>query len=139
MNLPFQILEHPSDLGIEVYGRSLEDIFCNAAKGLIAVIAGTSHIEPSKKRNVTIDANNRENLLVRWLSEVLFLFDTERFLIADIHMDFLHDNELKATVRGERYQSTKHDLQVDVKAITYHKLTIEEHDDFWLARVFVDI
>jgi SHS2 domain-containing protein len=54
-------------------------------------------------------------------------------------MDFLHDNELKATVRGERYQSTKHDLQVDVKAITYHKLIIEKHDDFWLARVFVDI
>jgi SHS2 domain-containing protein len=139
MQLKFEILEHPSDLGIKAQGDSLQNVFCNAAFGLMSVVAGASAIEPRESREVSVSAIDRENMLVRWLTEILYLFDAEKFLTGEIKFTFFSDTALTAHVRGETYDAGKHELKLDVKAITYHQLKIEECDGRWTARVFVDI
>jgi SHS2 domain-containing protein len=139
MPMRFEILEHPSDLGIEARGDSLQDAFCNAAFGLMSIIAGSSAIEPREGRKVNVFAIDRENLLVRWLAEILYLFDAEKFLTCEIKFESFTETALKAQLSGEPYAESKHKLELDVKAITYHQLNIEEHDGIWTARVFVDI
>jgi SHS2 domain-containing protein len=139
MNSPFTILEHPSDLGIEAYGNSRQEVFRNAALGLMSVIVETSRIEPGQERAVEIQALDRENLLVRWLTEILYLYDAEKFLTAEMKFETLTDTSLKAVLLGEQYDGSKHELKLDVKAITYHKLSVENHDNDWIARVFVDV
>jgi SHS2 domain-containing protein len=136
---PFEILEHPSDLGIEAHGSSMQEVFRNAAHGLVSVVAGASEIEPRQERMVVLRALDRENLMVRWLTEILYLYDAEKFLTADVKFETLTDTLLKATLLGEPYDVSKHELKLDVKAITYHQLKIEDHDGDWIARVFVDI
>ena len=139
MKSPFKILEHPSDLGIEAYGKSKQEVFQNAALGLMSVVAGTSRIESRQERIVEIQALDRENLMVRWLTEILFLYDAEKFLTAEIKFETLTDTSLKAVLSGEQYNEAKHELKLDVKAITYHQLSVEDHDSNWIARVFVDV
>ena len=139
MKAPFEILEHPSDLGIEAHGKSMDELFRNMALGLISVIAGTSKIQTSEYREVFVPAIDRENLLVRWLTEILFLYDANKFLTADVRFESISDTSLKATVFGERYDALKHTLKLDVKAITYHQLKIDEKDGEWTGRVFIDI
>lgn len=139
MAVKYEILDHPSDAGIKAQGGSLEETFCNAALGLISIIAGTSEIALREERTVTLRAIDRENLLVRWLTEVLYLFDAEKFLTGDARFDLFTDTSLKACVKGEPYNAVKHELHLDVKAITYHQLKIEESDGLWTARIFVDI
>ncbi len=139
MTPAYEILEHPSDLGIEAHGSTREEMYRNAALGLIFVIAGTSIIEPLIERTISIPAIDRENLLVRWLTEVLFLCDAERFLTAAVEFEVLSDTLLKAKILGEPFNAAKHNLNLDVKAITYHQLKIEGHSGDWTARVFVDI
>jgi SHS2 domain-containing protein len=136
---PFKILEHPSDLGIEAHGSSMQELFQNAAHGFMSVVAGTSKIEPRQNRSIELQANDRENLLVRWLTEILYLYDAEKFLTADVKFETLTDTLLKANILGEPYDVSKHELKLDVKAITYHQLMVEDHDGDWIARVFVDI
>jgi len=136
---PFEILEHPSDLGIEAYGATMAETFRNAARGLMSVIAGTSVIEPEEERSISIIGLDRENLFVRWLTEILFLYDAEKFLTTDVTFAIINDTSLLATILGQKYDATKHELMLDVKAITYHKLKIEKIENNWTARVFVDI
>jgi SHS2 domain-containing protein len=136
---PFEILEHPSDLGIEARGATMAEAFRNAALGLVSVIAGSSKITSCEERVISLVALDRENLLVRWLTEILFLYDAEKFLTADAKFEIINNTSLKATILGQKYDSMKHELNLDIKAITYHKLMVEKLDDIWIARVFVDI
>ncbi len=135
----FKILEHPSDLGIEAYGTSMQEVFRNAAIGLVSVAAGASKIVPRQERIVAIKALDRENLMVRWLTEVLYLYDAEKFLCADVEFETLTDISLKACLLGEPYDESKHELKIDIKAVTYHQLSIEDHNGEWIAQVYVDV
>jgi SHS2 domain-containing protein len=136
---PFEILEHPSDLGIEARGTTMAEAFRNAARGLMSVIAGPSKIESHEERLISLQAHDRENLLVRWLTEILFLYDAEKFLTADVLFSLMNDTSLKATILGQQYDAMKHELKLDIKAITYHQVQVEKLNDIWIARVFVDI
>lgn len=139
MKSQFKVLEHPSDLGIETHGSSMQDVFRNAAYGLISVVTGDSRIETRRELKVEIRALDRENLMVRWLTEILYLYDAEKFLTADVKFEALTDTLLKARLLGEPYDGSKHELKIDVKAVTYHQLSVDEHDGYWTARVFVDV
>jgi len=136
---PFEILEHPSDLGIEARGDTLENLFRHAALGLMSVMSESSKIRSIEQRGITVHARDRENLLVRWLTEILFLVDAEKFLTSDITVDQVLDTSLTAIVFGEPYHPSIHELKLGVKAVTYHQLTIQKIDHLWIARVFVDI
>ena len=117
----------------------MEEAFKHAALGLVSVIAGLSKIETYEKRLISIHARDRENLLVRWLTEILYLSDAEKFLTADITFDMINETSLKATILGQQYRPSNHKLNIDVKAITYHHLMVEQIDNYWIVRVFVDI
>ena len=117
----------------------MEEAFQNAAFGLMSIIAGSSKIESYERRSISILALDRENLLVRWLAEILYLYDAEKFLTADTKIERMNNTSLNATILGQQFDASKHELKLDVKAITYHQLMVEKIDGIWIARVFVDI
>lgn len=117
----------------------MAEAFQNAARGLMSIIAGSSKVKADEKRLISIIARDRENLLVRWLTEILYLYDGEKFLTADVKFDMMNNTSLQATVLGQQFDASKHELNLDVKAITYHQLMVKKLGDLWIARVFVDI
>lgn len=139
MNPRFQILEHPADVGIEAYGNSLEELFENAAYGLFSLISVPEGIGMGQRLHVTLDSIDLENLLVRWLNELLYLYDGENFLTAKTDVRSVSQTSLEGFIFGETYNSKKHELKLDVKAITYHQLQIENISGSWKARFFVDV
>lgn len=139
MQSPFKILEHPADLGIEAYGKTLAEAFQNAAKGLMSIILDPSTIESRESRSIHLSAGNIEQLLVKWLSEVLYLYDGQKYVGKDFIIDEITSNRLTATIHGEEFSETKHTTKLDVKAITYHQLSIHQAEDGCLVRVYLDI
>jgi SHS2 domain-containing protein len=135
----YRILEHPSDVGIEAAGRSLKEVFEYAALGLVSIIADPSTVDFAERRFVALEGSDHENLLVKWLSELLYLYDGQQFLPSDVEITRLTSQQLEASVMGESVDAQKHALKTDVKAITYHQLKVEEREDGFLVRVFVDI
>ena len=117
----------------------MEEAFTHAALGLMSVIAGRSKIEANEERTISIRALDRENLLVRWLTEILYLSDAGKFLTAGARFDMISDTSLQATIVGQKYNPSTHTLSLDVKAITYHHVMVKKIDDCWIVRVFVDI
>ena len=135
----YRILEHPADVGIEAFGHSLKEAFEYAALGLTSIIVEPVSVDPSEQRFVSLKGTDPENLLVRWLSEIIYLYDGEDFLISDVVISRLAHGELDATLTGEKVIEGKHKLKMDVKAITYHQLKVDETREGVVIRVFVDI
>ncbi len=135
----FRVLEHPSDTGLEVVASSWEGLLRTAANGLMHVIAGGSEIRPTESRRIVVVAPDREMLLVRWLSELLYLYDAEHFLAGSVRFERADEHEVVAEVAGERIDPARHALSLDVKAVTYHGLAVESGGGGWRARVFLDI
>jgi SHS2 domain-containing protein len=139
MQAGYSILEHPSDIGIEAQGDDLAEAFEQAARGMMSVIVDLSSVDCRAAREIIVTASDVEQLLVKWLSEILYLYDGQQFAAKEFQIQALTDTDLKATVKGEMYSARKHQTKLDVKAVTYHQLLVEENDKGGKVRVFVDI
>lgn len=135
----FKIIEHPADLGIEARGASLAEAFTEAAYGLISLITDRESVDPAIAETVSVSGADREQLLVKWLSEILYLMDGRRFLIRDLKISLLTQTELRAVAAGEFLSEAKHKMKMDVKAVTYHQLAVREENLGGFVRVFLDI
>jgi SHS2 domain-containing protein len=139
MDEDFQVLEHPSDAGIEARGQSLKQAFESAARGMMSLIVDPGSVEGVEQKPVTVTGTDVENLLVRWLSEILFEFDGNRFLVAGTDIKEISATRLQAVVSGETANPAKHRLRTDIKAVTYHQLSVETTAAGCVVRVFFDL
>ncbi|MGA3243331.1 MAG: archease [Bacteroidota bacterium] len=139
MDSGFRILEHPSDIGLEVWGPDLAEVFRQAALGLTSILVDPASVRVRERRTLGLKGSDNENLLVRWLSEILYLYDGADFLVSDVEIRRLQDSSLAAILKGEKVDTGHHQFRMDVKAVTYHQLNIALDENVWTARVFLDI
>ncbi len=135
----FEFFDHTGDEGLIVYGRSIEDLFKNAAEGFFEVLTIPKKVKARSPRSIAFYANGYEELLIAWLNEFLYLFDTDSLLFSRYDIRELDDHHLSADVWGERYDEKKHPIRRIIKAVTYHQLSVEEHNGRWEARVVFDL
>jgi SHS2 domain-containing protein len=134
----FQLLEHTADIGIAAAGESLAVLFQQAALGLRQLITSET-ICPLLEKQLHVTASDREELLVNWLGELLYLFEAQLFLPAQIAFDAVSETSLCATLKGEIVDPAAKPVEREVKAITYHQIKVEQGADGWIAQVFVDL
>ena len=131
--------DHPSDLGLTARGDSLAEVFEALAEGLANEICPREQVHPRHTRQICARANQVEYLAVEFLSELMSLFDLERFLPAEVHVIDINENAVRADVLGETYNSRRHELGPEIKAVTYHELEVRQDDAGWVARVLCDL
>ena len=132
-------LDHTADTGILVQADSLESLFSTAANAMFHIICPRKSQNQNEEYTISMTAPDTEQLLVNWLSELNFLFQTEQFLLSDIPEIEIENLSLKARICGEKINSGVHDIEVEIKAVTYHKLYIKKEDNNWKARIIFDI
>jgi SHS2 domain-containing protein len=135
----YQPLSHTGDIGILVYGRDLPELFAHAAWALFDLMSDATTIRPLQTTTVDVHATDLEDLLVRWLSELLYLYDTQRFLCCAATFATLEPTHLTATVQGEPFDPHRHPIDTEIKAVTYHQITVEQTAGRWQARVIFDL
>ncbi len=140
---PFEHREHTADVLIVAYGRSLEELFGNAARGVFEVITDTSRVESRVSREVKVEGVDLEQLLYKWIEELLYLHEVEGlvFGVFEVHCVERRGESymLKATVKGEPFDPAKHEYRTMVKAMTYAQMRIEKTNSVWRASFVVDI
>jgi SHS2 domain-containing protein len=135
----YELFGHTADLGLRVRAASLDDLFADAARGLVRMlVANPQDIRPVETRRFDIAGSELEYLLFDWLSELLFAFETSGLLLCEFALH-VGDVGLAATCRGETADRQRHILEHEVKAITYHGLCVARDGDGWLAEMIVDI
>jgi SHS2 domain-containing protein len=133
------LIDHTADIGIDVFGATLSELFANAAFALFDIITDLSKVEGKVEYKISISGIDKEQLLVNWLSELLYLHDVKNLLFKDFCVVNITDNQLNATVLGETFIENKHVIKTEIKAVTYHGLSIIQEDHYWKARVIFDL
>jgi len=134
----FEVFEHTADVGILARGDSVEEVFAAAAEGMFSFIIRREDVHPVETRRRTLEADDREGLLVAWLNDLLLLLNADAFVPGEVHVLECTDTRLVADVAGEPVDPARHRFRLDVKAATYHQLEIAR-DDGWTARVIFDV
>jgi len=136
---PFSFFDHTGDVGVIVRGRSLEELFQNAAGALFSLITDRRRICRRLMEAIRVSAPDLESLLVGWMGELLFLFDARGLLLRSFEFQKLEAGSLEATAWGEPYQEARHCIKTGLKAVTYHQIRVEKQGGIWQARLILDI
>lgn len=135
----FEILDHTADIGLIVYGDDLNALFENAGEGFFHIITDLRKVKRRIERPITLGAESLERLMVDWLSELLYLYDVENLLFKGFKVNFVGEDGLKATVKGEPFQEGVHVIKTGVKAVTYHQIEVRQENGHWRAQIIIDL
>jgi len=131
----FNIIDHTADVGIVAYGADMAQALANAARAMFSLITELDDVDETRHRDITVSAPDEEGLVVGWLNELIYLFDTENILFKRFDVS-LNKTQLKARGYGEKVDSQKHRLKIGIKAATYHMLKVEKGDGYRLQVLF---
>ena len=133
----YELIEHTADVGIKAYGKNISEAFANAAKGMFDIITDNSEIESIGEYEIHMQAHDLEQLLVDWLSELLFLNSAKNLVFGFFNVNVDEDNNsLLAHVFGEKYNLSKHKIGVEIKAVTYHILEVRRKRPYHVQVLF---
>jgi len=136
----FEYIDHTADVQVRCYGFSLEQAFEQTAYSLMKTISpNLEKIQIIEKKEITIKAEDKEALLFDFLTEFLYIFDVEGLIFSQVIVEKIRKigNEyvLIANASGEKFNRLRHDIGIEVKAITYSYMNIDEKN----AKTIIDI
>jgi SHS2 domain-containing protein len=134
----YEQIDISGDAGLKIWGKTLEDLFQNAAYGTWELITDPSGVREKEKREITLSSNSYEGLLVLWLNELIFLFDSYGFIGTSFSV-ILEGFSLKACVTGGIINPDINESRLLLKAATYHDLSLKKVRAIWEATVIFDI
>jgi len=143
--MPYRYLDDiaTADAAFEASGGSLESLFAASADALAGIMtARPEDIDPVETVRIECAADSPDMLLFRFLGELVYLKDARRLLLRAAGIRITAENgnySLHAEMSGEEIDGTKHLMIVDVKAVTLHRLNVEERDGVWTATVVADV
>jgi SHS2 domain-containing protein len=136
---PFEIINHTADISIKAYGKSLDELFENAALGMFNILADLEGITTSTESEIKVQAIDQEELLVEWLDELLYNFYTKYIIFCDFNITELTNTSLVAKAKGRFVGENKNRLKTEIKATTRHNLKIEKKDDIYEVQIIFDV
>ncbi len=132
-------IEHTADIGIEVEAEDLRSLFTGAASCMFGLVVDLDSVRPLESIEVTLDAGDLQELLFKWLNELIYIMDARSMLLSRFVLHRIAGDGLEATVTGERIDPARHKIQEEIKAATYHDIVVEERAEDWFARVIFDV
>ena len=138
-DLNYQIIDHTADLGIVVKGVDVKDVFIRAGYAMTDLMVKADISEKGAKRKVLVEGEDFPDLMVRWLGEILYLFDGEHILVSAIEISSISSIQLQSTLTVVPLKRGHHEILREIKAVTYHQISVERKNDGWEARIIFDI
>ena len=122
----YEQIPHTADIAVRVYGKNIKELFANAAYAMSDVIADLEGLKSSQEIDVKVNAPSLEELLVSWLSELLYIFCTKFIIFSEFEILSIDDNNIVAKAKGRPVGDNKSRLKTEIKAVTYHDLKIKK-------------
>jgi SHS2 domain-containing protein len=140
--VPFSFFDHTGDIGVDLRAVSLEQLFADAALAITEILTDPALVVSRVSVEVSLSSPEIELLMVDWLNELLYLFETQALLVRSARVTLGRKGEehrLNATIEGEPFDPGRHPIKVTLKAVTYHALEVVETAGGWRARVVIDV
>ncbi|MDI6776061.1 MAG: archease [Syntrophales bacterium] len=135
----YRVFDHTADLGVEIYGKTVEELFVNAAFAIFDLMTDLQDVKITEVRAIVTEGADWEDLLVNYLRDVLYLFNGEGLILSDYAIAEINPHHLMGEVRGEPFEPNRHRIKTEIKAVTYHQALIRENGEGWVGRVVFDV
>jgi len=136
--MKYKFLEHTADAMFEAYGKDLNELFENSALAVEECMVKLSSLKNKEKHKISLKSESIEELLYDFLSELIFIKDTEGLLFKKFKVR-IKDLNLEAECEGEKINRNTQELLDDAKAVTKHLFKVKKLKNKWLARIIIDI
>ncbi len=140
--MPYEILEHEADAGVRGIGETLEEAFCEAARGMFSLMVDIDAVRPERAVPVEVEAETLEVLFVSWLGELLALKDLEGMVFSRFEVRIERRDGTwvaKGKAWGEPLDPERHKPGVEVKAATYYGVRVGKANSHYIAQCVVDL
>ena len=137
--LPYQIIDHTADLGIIVEGTDEENLFIRAAYAMMDLMVKGNFSRKTVIKDVSLQGEDFPDLMVRWLGEILYLFEGDKLIVNSIEIKSISPIKLESMLTLTSFEPEHHQVIREIKAVTYHQISVEKVNDGWQARVIFDI
>ena len=135
----FRIVDHPADLALAVEAEILPDIYRFCAMGMTEALVGLDCVRTEISERIIIKGRDLEELLIRMLGELLYLFSTRKVVFKEFIVEYLNYEKLTLFARGEKLDDQRHAIKSEIKAATYHNLLIDTTDHGFTVTVVFDL
>jgi SHS2 domain-containing protein len=139
MQRRFEVTDHTADIGITAYGKDLAELMANAACGMLSLIIEPQTVNSTVTAKIELEERDNVTLLVVWLNTLLYELEVKRLLFKEFDIVVTGQTKLTAVCCGEKLDLAKHRLIREVKAATYHNLSIVEEKGIYSAGIIFDI
>jgi SHS2 domain-containing protein len=135
----FEPIDHTADVGYRLFAPSLPELFAVGGRALFDAITELDTVQTRVQKSLSVQAADREALLVAWLSELNFFCLTEFLLFARFDIQSLTETHVAAIAHGEKIDPRRHEIKTEIKAVTYHGLYVRATEQGWEAQVIFDV
>ena len=137
--LTYKIIDHTADTGIIVEGNDEKNLFIRAAQAMTDLMVKGDTSKKTVIKDVFIRGEDFPDLMVKWLGEILYLFDGENLIVNSIKIKSISPTKLKSILTLSSFEPERHQVKREIKAVTYHQISVDNVNDGWQARVIFDI
>ena len=131
-------LEHTGDLAIEVIADTREELLAEALTAMSRLMVDPEFIRINEDRLIPVGAGDNAETLRDLLAAALNIFVIEGFIWSDAELRQDASGSTVARLKGERFDPARHQLLEEIKAVTYHRLSVEHSGNEWRATVVFD-
>ena len=146
MDRGFKIIDHTADVGLEMWGGTPVAVLEEAALAMLSLIVNLKSVAYHLEKTVVIKADTLEDLLLKWLREILFIQEKERIVFSEVSIpkeNYSRSKEgeysITGLLRGERLNLERHDICMEIKAVTRHQMFFRRKNQLWRAGILFDI
>ena len=135
----YKLINHTADFGIHVFGTDPVELFANAAFATFDMLTEIDLLESSKTTNLRVTGDDWSDLMVNWLRELLYLWNGKELLVKKTRILALSENELSANVELDPFDPDRHEIKIEIKAVTYHQIQVSSSPQGWEAKIIFDV
>lgn len=135
----YEILDHTADVRVRIDGETFKAFLKNGALALMNLITDRAYVKSQEKIGFEVEAETGEELLIKMLGEILYINRVRDMVFHDVELEMTGKYKVKGKLLGEKFDPERHELELDIKAATYHNLKIQRVNDRFIAEVVFDI
>ena len=135
----YEQFSHTADIGVRVFGKTLKELFENAAFAMFDILADLEGLKGEITQDFELTAPNHEELLISWLEELLYNFYTKSIIFYKFEVKELSGDFLRAKAFGRLVSKNRNRLKTEIKAATYYNLKIIKKDDYYEVAIIFDV
>jgi SHS2 domain-containing protein len=139
MDKKYRITKHHSELAVRITGSSQADLFANSAYALFDVMTDPAVIEIKERIPLEIEGSDRDDLMVNWMRELLYLYQGSGYLLKEFKISQVKDTIVKAEVCGEKIDPDRHEIKQEIVAVAFHKSRMEKTGNQWIAQLIFEV